>query len=85
MTTEVVYKVHSSLSYDPQQYRQDPETWILDNVQKQGIEQRLEKLTKLVAIIAAKWIEENPDKIADVANAIDCHGVEHEVIKEPEK
>jgi hypothetical protein len=83
--TQVVYKVHSSLSYDPQQYRQDPETWILDNLQKPGIEQRLEKLIKLVAIIGAKWIEENPDKIADVANAIDCHGFEHEVAKEHER
>lgn len=51
--------------------------WIESNLKNGGIEAKVAKLASLLSVVAEKWLIENPDRVEDVAGAIECEGRLH--------
>lgn len=51
--------------------------WIRSNLQKGGIESQIRKLRDLLAVVGEQWLLENPQRLNEVAAAIECEGTEH--------
>lgn len=56
--------------------------WIEKNLQEGCLEDRLKKVSNLIAIIGAEWLSSHPDSVGEVAYAIECSGRDHKVVTE---
>ena len=53
--------------------------WIESNLKEGGIESQVQKLRNLLAIVGEQWLVANPQRVDDVATAIECEGYRHKV------
>ena len=53
--------------------------WIDTTIAEGGIEDQLRKLRQLMAIIGEEWLAANPQRVAEVAQAIECSRHEHKI------
>ena len=58
------------------------EWWIKSNLDRGGIEAKLSKLQALMTIVGEQWLLANPSRVGDVADAIDCDGLGHEIVSD---
>lgn len=62
--------------------QQDPiGYWIASNLRNGGIEAQITKLQNLLAIIGEQLLIDHPEKVIEVANAIDCEGARHKIAR----
>lgn len=79
---EVEYYITTHSFYiDPpvESYTDDIDYWIESNLKKGGIEQQIKKLQALFSVVGAQFLIDNPDKVAEVAHAIECDGRLHRI------
>lgn len=53
--------------------------WIESNLKQGGIESQVQKLRNLLAIIGEQWLVANPQRVDEVASAIECEGHRHKI------
>jgi hypothetical protein len=53
--------------------------WIESSLKKGGIESQVQKLRNLLAIVGEHWLVANPQRVDDVATAIECEGYRHKI------
>ena len=53
--------------------------WIESNLKKGGIESQVEKLRNILAIVGEQWLVANPQRVDEVAKAIECEGYRHKI------
>jgi len=64
---------------DPKE--QLPLYWWLDrNLKDGGLEERLKKVSDLIALMGVDWLTRNPEYVDDAAYVIGCRGRDHKVI-----
>ena len=56
--------------------------WIEKNLQEGYLEDRLKKVSSLVALIGGEWLAAHPDSDGEAAYAIGCNGRDHKVVDE---
>lgn len=56
--------------------------WLKYNLNNGHIEEKNEKFCKLLRIVTEEFLNKNPDKLQEVADAIDCSGFDHKLIGE---
>ena len=56
--------------------------WIDKNLQEGCLEDRLKKVSSLVALIGAEWLATHPESVGEAAYAIGCSGRDHKVVDE---
>jgi len=66
-----------SFSGDPRTELDSVSWWIESNLKDGGIESKVAKLASLLSIVAEKWLIDNPNRVEDVAYAIQCEGRLH--------
>lgn len=67
--------VDSVTEQEPIQY------WIQSNLRKGGIESQIRKLRDLLAVVGEQWLLENPQRLGEVAEAIECEGTKHKLTR----
>ena len=74
------------IKYDKTNSRGDLETeqgsidcWIESAIKDGGIESQIKKLIAVVAIVGEQWLIANPDRVDDIAYAIDSEGHGHKI------
>ena len=56
--------------------------WLHKNLDEGCLEDRLKKVSSLVALIGAEWLATHPDSAGEAAYAIGCSGRDHKVVDE---
>lgn len=56
--------------------------WLHKNLDEGCLEDRLKKVSSLVALIGAEWLATHPDSAGEAAYAIGCNGRDHKVVDE---
>ena len=56
--------------------------WLHKNLAEGCLEDRLKKVSSLVALIGAEWLATHPDSAGEAAYAIECSGRDHKVVDE---
>ena len=59
---------------------QDLWNWLDYNLSSGGIEEKIEKCTDLLVVMAEHFLSENPDKLEDVIRSIKCSGSQHKLL-----
>ena len=54
--------------------------WLHRNLDEGCLEDRLKKVSRLIALIAADWLADHPESADEAAYAIECRGRDHKVI-----
>lgn len=75
------------VEYSRRRFRSDSSTerdsvssWLESNLETGGIESQIRKLTALLVLVGEQWFISNPDRLDDVAQAIECDGWQHRLI-----
>lgn len=56
--------------------------WLEKNLQEGCLEDRLKKVSSLIALMGADWLASHPEDVGEVAYAIGCNGRDHKVVTE---
>lgn len=54
--------------------------WIKNNLQKGGIESKIEKLINLMSIVGEQFLISHQYLVENVASTIECEGYNHKII-----
>lgn len=74
---------YTTMLYDGRQNtveRYSVADWIETNLKSGGIETQLRNLQETVAILGEHLLSQKPELLADIAEAIDCDGYNHELV-----
>jgi hypothetical protein len=84
MTKDIEFTpYYKSLYHEDDSKEQIPLYWWLEkNLQEGCLEDRLKKVSSLIALIGADWLLDHPDKVREAAYAIECSGRDHKVVTE---
>lgn len=78
--TRIKYKEYGGLKN--KKIDQDLGIWLDYNLSSGGIEEKIEKCTNLLVIMAEHFLSEKPDKLEDVVRAIQCSGSQHKLSRD---
>jgi len=56
--------------------------WLGESLKSGGIESQLEKMRRLLVLVATDWVSENPHRVDEVARAIKAEGYCHRIDSE---
>jgi len=56
-----------------------PQYWLAQKLSAGGIEAQIRGLVRLAAIIGEDWLAANPERVDEVARAVDCGGYNHKI------
>ena len=62
----------------------DVDWWVQKNLEKEGIEKKIDKLIALVSILTVRHLEQHPEDLDMVADAIGCPYTSHKLIGDNE-
>lgn len=75
----IKYKTYFSYSGD-KPVEESVEYWLEYNLSSGGIEEKIDKLKKLLTIIGEEFLMRNPDRLIEVVDAVDCPGGDHTIV-----
>lgn len=64
---------------DTQDERDSINWWIDSNLKKGDIESQIHKLRSLLVIVSEQWLMINPQRVNEIATAIECEGHKHKI------
>lgn len=80
----IKYSISSRPSYyDDMADRVEMESvsyWIESAINEGSLESKIKKLAALISVIGEQYLEVNPNKVGEVAEAIECEGRGHKII-----
>jgi hypothetical protein len=56
--------------------------WLEKNLREGCLEDRLKKVSSLIALIGADWLTRHPEMLREAAYSIECSGRDHRVVDE---
>ena len=56
--------------------------WLEKNLQEGCLEDRLKKVSSLIALIGTDWLTRHPEMVSSAAYSIECSGRDHKVVDE---
>lgn len=57
-------------------------SWVTENLKSGGIESQLEKMQKLVAMMATEWLSSREHRIGDAVEALGVDGYGHKITRD---
>lgn len=83
MPKEIEFTPYYRYPHEEDSKEQIPLYWWLNrNLDEGHLEDRLKKVSGLIALIGAEWLASHPENIGEAAYAIGCSGRDHKVVTE---
>ena len=54
--------------------------WLNRNLDEGHLEERLKKISSLIALMGVDWLASHPEDVGEVAYAIGCNGRDHKIV-----